>query len=143
MPYDSVRELVDHFQTLNTIRDGALPEDTYRPPNFVMVRPELYFGTYGGLIRDSVLEHYRLQIHETHSLQDSIGHDLSIVWWNTTIPPFLGDLYSLVAEGRVAVTPKMFEALHINTIRQNKPPQSSYYKAWRMNDASNSNSDSE
>lgn len=143
--YESIKELVEKFQTLNLIRDAALPSDIHHPPNFVLVNPARYYGCYGGIVHDSVLDRYRLQLHETHSLRDSIGNDLSIVWWNTKKPLVTGDQNALTVEDRVAVTPKMFEKMRINTIRQHGPPRSKYYgtKAWCINATSCSNSDSE
>lgn len=145
VPYQSIQELVEQFQTLNLIRDAALPTDIQRPPNFVLVNPTRYYGCYGGIIHDSVLERHRLKIHDTHSFRDSIGHDLSIVWWNTKKPLVLGDQNALTFDDRVGVTPKMFQKMRINTIRQRGPPRSKYYgtNAWSINAASCSNSDSE
>ncbi|GBM59807.1 hypothetical protein AVEN_154362-1, partial [Araneus ventricosus] len=93
--YESIKELVEKFQTLNLIRDAALPSDIHHPPNFVLVNPARYYGCYGGIVHDSVLDRYRLQLHETHSLRDSIRNDLSIVWWNTKKPLVTGDQNAL------------------------------------------------
>lgn len=141
VPYNNINDLVEGFQNLNLIRDAAYPEST---ANFVMIQPDAYFGSYGGLIFDSVLQHYLLRIRDTHSISDSIGHGLSLVWWNTAQPEVNGDYYTCAAEGRVAVTPKMFKHIRINTLRKTRQ-KSSYYtsKAWRINDASFSKSDSE
>ena len=146
VPYKSVVELIDTFQHVNMVRDAALPGDAYQPANFVLVEPEKYFGSYGGLMYDAALQHCRLAIRDTHSLCDSIGHGMSLVWWNTAKPKVCGNVYALSAQGRVAVTPTMFEAMRINTVRRpSSGARSSYYapKAWRINAASASSSDSE
>ncbi|GFY55239.1 uncharacterized protein TNIN_321841 [Trichonephila inaurata madagascariensis] len=145
VPYNSVQELVEQFQVLNSIRDAALPDDTYQKPNFVLVDRNHYFGSYGGLIYKNILDHYRLELHTSHSLSDDIGFGVCIVWWNTTKPDFVGDQYALAAEGREAVTPRMVQSMKVNTLCQKKPPKSNYYgdKPWSINAASFSSSDSE
>lgn len=141
--YTNARELVDNFKTLRLVEDAVFP-NSHRTANFVMIQEKLYFGTYGGLLYTDIVNKYRFHIHETHSLCDSIGCDLSIVWWNTFNPPVMGDVYSLANHGRVAVTPKMFQSIKINTIQQKKPSGSSYIsKACCINNTSSSNSDSE
>ncbi|GFS71617.1 hypothetical protein NPIL_620461 [Nephila pilipes] len=53
VPYQSVREFLELFQEISEysmIRFAALPEDTIRKPNFVLVDPSLYYGSYGGII---------------------------------------------------------------------------------------------
>ena len=142
--YASVRQLVDEFQVLNFYRDAVLPNSAV-VPNFVLIDPSLYFGTYGGLVTDTVLQRFRYSIHETHSVSDSIGYGLNIVWWNLSHPLVPGDVLALKIGERVAVTPKMFSSIRVNVLRRKKPSRSSYYatKAWTINAASSSNSDFE
>lgn len=58
-------------------------------------------------MRDDALKN----IQTTHAFIASIGHGLSLVWWNLKRPPVTGDTQSLTAEGRVAVTPRMLASM--------------------------------
>lgn len=145
--YDSIQQLLDEFRVLNFYKVSVHPTLSTTAPNFVIIDPSFYFGTYGGIVTDSVLQSYRYAIHETHSTSDTIGYGLNIVWWNLSRALVPGDVHALqVDDGRVAVTPRMWESIRINTIRRKKPARSSYYtasKAWTMKATSSSNSDVE
>lgn len=142
--YDSIRQLIEGFQVLNFYTDAILPHSE-ETPNFVLIDQSLYFGVYGGIITDAVLRRHRYHIHESHSLCDSIGYGLNLVWWNLASPSVPGDVHALKVDGRVAVTPKMFSMIKLNVIRRKKPARSSYYSsnAWSINSTSAFNSDSE
>lgn len=142
VPYDSVNQLVQRFQSIHLIQDAIFPGHVDPAPNFVLVDPRLYYGTYGGLVYDTILQ----QPQTVSLVSSSIGHNLSIVWWGTSDPPFVGDVYALAAHGRVAVTVPLFQTLRINAIRTRPKAKSSYFganKACRMNDESSSYSSSE
>lgn len=130
IPYESIEELVSRFQLLNPMFDALIPGD----PNFVLVDPDLYYGSYGGLVYDSVLSTWSSQMFSS----SSIGHGMSIAWWNTSDPASCGDLYALSYEDLVAVTPDLFEKMVLNKVRR-QPIESSYFgRASRINRASTS-----
>lgn len=133
IPYQSVKELIDRFQKSDVTTFTLSPTQKNPAPNFVLVNPQIYFGSYGGILYDDVIRGY-----ENDCVSDSLGNDLSLVWWNSC-PIFVGDVCALAFENRVAVTPSMFSRMRINTIRKPKTSKSSYYvdKAWRMNSESN------
>ncbi|GFW79315.1 uncharacterized protein TNCV_2477221 [Trichonephila clavipes] len=80
VPYNSIQELVEQYQVLNSIRDNVLPDDTYHNPNFILVGRIHYFGSYDDLIYKNILDRYRLELHSSHSLSDDTGFGVCIVW---------------------------------------------------------------
>lgn len=143
IPYDSIDQLVERVQSVDLIRDAVpLGQSDPAPPNFVLIDPFLYYGTFGGLVYDTVLPSQNISF-----LCSSVGHGLSVLWWPTTLhPPFVGDVYALAAHGRVAIPTSLFDRLRVNTVRKpSSTPKSNYFgpKAWRINDASSSYSSSE
>lgn len=132
IPYQTVKELIHLFQNSNPTRFAINPMQQNPAPNFVLVNPELYHGSYGGILYDAVLLGY-----EKDYISDSLGNDTSLVWWNSC-PVFVGDVCALAFEDRVAVTPSMFSKMRVSAIRKQKTRKSSYYvdRAWRMNSES-------
>lgn len=132
IPYQTVKELIDRFQSSNATSFAINPMQQNPAPNFVLVNPELYHGSYGGILYDAVVRGY-----EKDCISDSLGKDSSLVWWNSC-PVFVGDVCALAFEDRVAVTPSMFSKMRVNAIRKQKTRKSSYYvdRAWRMNSES-------
>lgn len=133
VPYQSVKELINLFQNSNVTNFAVNPMQQNPAPNFVLVNPRLYYGSYGGLLYDDVIRGY-----ENDCVSDRLGNDLSLVWWNSS-PVLVGDVCALTFEDRVTVTPSMFSKMRVNTVRTSKTGKSSYYvdKAWRMNSESN------
>lgn len=131
--YQSVKELIDRFQKSDVTTFTLSPTQKNPAPNFVLVNPQIYLGSYGGILNDAVIRGY-----ENDCISESLGNDVSLVWWNSC-PIFVGDICALAFENRVAVTPSMFSKMRINTIRKPKTRKSSYYvdKAWRINSESN------
>lgn len=113
---------------------------TPQTANFVLVNPKYYHGSYGGLLLNSIVE----KCSEKECLSESIGNDLCIVWWNSSLPKYVGEQHALSVGDRVAVSPSIFERLCINPMRKPIAGKSSYYgdKAWSMKSASSLYSDS-
>lgn len=134
VPYHSVKELIDHFRNSNMTNFAVNPMQQNPAPNFVLVNPELYYGSYGGLLCDAVIREF-----ENYCVSETLGNDLSLVWWNS-LPIFVGDICALAFEDRVAVTPSMFSKMQLDTIRKPKSRKSSYYvdRAWRIKTESDS-----
>lgn len=133
IPYQSVKELINHFQNSNVTSFAVSPMQQNPAPNFVLVNPQVYHGSYGGILHDTVIRGF-----ENDCISETLGSDLSLVWWNSC-SIFVGDVCALTFENRVAVTPSMFSKMRVNTIRKHKTRKSSYYvdKAWRINSESN------
>ncbi|GIY89200.1 uncharacterized protein CEXT_656511 [Caerostris extrusa] len=113
VPYNTIAELVEKFKTLDLNKDIVLKD---KNPNFVLIDSRQYYGSYGGLIYDCILNPYSKQSYASTFHSSSIGHGLSVVWWTSPSPCFVGDVYALSAHGRVGVTPSIYEKLRINTI---------------------------
>lgn len=114
VPYDSLSQLIAKFATLNPLLCASLPNDSDKPPNFVLIDPNQYYGTYGGLVYDNVLPNYSKYNFE----KSSIGHNVSIVWWNIKYPETCGDVNALsTLDGKyVAVTPKLYSKLILKSV---------------------------
>ena len=137
VPYDSVEDLVKQFRNLNISSVISQKESA----NFVLVTPKFYYGIYGGLVYNTALEKHS----EKNYILDSVDDTISLIWWNSFNPNFLGDIYALSVGKWVAVTPSIFKQLILNPIQKPIAVKSSYYgtNARRINFLSSSNSDSE
>lgn len=138
--YRSVSDLVARFSNLDIPAHAVVPEHTHPAPNFVLVNPDLYYGSYGGILARSLLA------DREGFVADPLDDDLCLVWWAGALPALVGDVYALSADGRKAVTPSMFRRMCPNKIFETRPVGSAYYtcdRAWRMNFESSSYSDSE
>lgn len=130
VPYTSVEDLVTQFANFNIADYAVVPEETL--PNFVLICPDLYYGSYGGLLESSLL-------NPDQCLSDALTESLSLVWWKDRFPPFTG--FPLSAEDRVAVTPALWYRLTLHSMARRFAP--SYSNAWRIHSASLAYSDSE
>lgn len=125
IPYDSVESLIEQFK---------IEKVNFRPvayPNFVLIDPKNYHGTYGGLVYKSVLE----KCASSDYISSSIDSNTALVWWNSYHPQYMGDQHALSVHNRVAVTPFIFDKLIINPLRKRNRGRSSYYgeRAWSIN----------
>lgn len=135
IPYRSITQLIQQFRDLSLEQHAVNPLQLNPAPNFVLIEPHRYFGTYGGIVQDHLLS--KLQ-HLCYS--ESIANSLSIVWWKSFVPHVTGDLHALTLDNSlVAVTPNIFRQMQEKNIPP--PVKSAYYasgvKPWRMNSASN------
>lgn len=140
VPYTSISDLISKFFNLKISQYAVIPQQTNPAPNFVLIDPNLYYGSYGGILNSSLLT------RQTHFISDTISDSLSIVWWKNAVPTLVGDQFTLSAEGRKAVTPTIFNQLLKNKITEKKPAKSSYYicdKPWTITFESSEYSDSE
>ena len=131
IPYQSVDELIYIFQNTNVTNFAINPTQKNPIPNFVLINPQMYYGSYGGILYTNIVQGL------DDCISESLGNDLSLVWWNS-FPRFVGDICALSFQNRVTVTPSMFKKMNINTIRKPKFEKSSYFanKAWRINSES-------
>ncbi|GBN74911.1 hypothetical protein AVEN_59080-1 [Araneus ventricosus] len=127
--YQTIQQLVEAFQALDPVK---LPHP--EKPNFVLVDPRHYYGSYGGLVYDSILDRYSQMSLKIPFIASPIGHGLSVVWWSSPEPPFTGDVHALSVQDRVGVTPDVYNQMHRHVIRKKVPPASRYYgkNAWCM-----------
>lgn len=123
--YDSIADLVSKFQTLEP--QIAADRSFTETANFVLIHADDYYGSYGGLVYDSV---WKLWKNNKQFYPSSIGYGVSIVWWDSQDPDSCGDLYALnTMNGElVAVTPDIFKRLRRNPIKENSSVTSSYYR---------------
>lgn len=140
IPYDTIRELIHRFQCMHPILDAVPPDQTNPAPNFVLIDPRRYYGSYGGIFNDTVLQNIK-----TFFTSSSIGHGHSVVWFPTSTPPCRGDCYGLSFCGRVAVPVSLFKLLHVNTVKTTPSAKSNYFGSnpSRMYKTSFENSSSE
>lgn len=141
LPYTSLSDLLSKFSDLKISRHAVVPEQTNPAPNFVLIHPELYYGSYGGIVASQLLAGRRGRF-----VSEALDDSLSIVWWSAAVPDIAGDTFALSVEDRKAVTPSMFRRMVANTLVRDKPARSSYYtcdRAWSMNFESSAYSDSE
>lgn len=130
--YNSVADLIDQFDNLDVFE-----MDTLQNPNFVLIRPENYIGTYCGIIRTEILNHYSAQLYASSKITPLT----SIVWWHTSESPIRG-VVSLTKNGLVAVTPDMVPKM-VSKLSCNGGKSSYFVQTARMKRRSSSNSDSE
>lgn len=136
VPYDSLEHLIKQFRDMNIYGYTAAPNNA----NFVLINPKYYYGSYGGLLLNSIVQ----KCSEKECLSESINNDLSIVWWNSSQPKHVGEQHVLCVGDRVAITPSIFKQLRINPMRKRIAGKSSYYgdKAWSIKSRSSAYSDS-
>lgn len=134
--FNSIEHLVKQFQNMNIYSYAATPDVA----NFVLINPKYYYGSYGGLLLNSIVQEFS----QKECLSDLIGYNLSLVWWNSSHPKYVGERNVLTYGERVAVTPSIFKQLHVNPMRKPIVGKSSYYgdKAWSIKSRSSSYSDS-
>ena len=105
--YSSVNDLIESFENIDDCDRNSeyfwLNLDKY---NFVLVNPKLYYGSYGGLIRNNILSlsRYRQYSHISYSLSDNI----SFIWWDLSEPPLVGTLLISKQDGRVLIPKEMY-----------------------------------
>jgi hypothetical protein len=123
IPYDSITRLVIGFQDI--CLNGLSDIPSGKEANFVLIDPDDYYGSYGGLIYDQALKH--LKVSKDDYCASSIGYGMSIVWWMSDDPDFYGDVNVLSWQKYVAVTPDLFERLKPNPINSSNSGRSSYF----------------
>lgn len=130
VPYDSVQSLIAQFQRMDPSNFAVPKSDA----NFVLIAPKLYCGCYGGLLLNSIVQEFYANL----CFHDYIADNFCLVWWHTSYPKCVGDQDALAVDGRVAVTPYIYDQLFISNIRKPSTAKSSYYgdKAWIMNSRS-------
>lgn len=129
-------QLIKQFQNMNVYKYTATPDAA----NFVLINPKYYYGSYGGLLLNSIVEKFSPK----ECLSESIVDNLSLVWWNLSHPKYIGEQHILSFGDRVAVTPSIFKQLHVNAMQKPIVGKSSYYgnKAWSIKSESSLYSDS-
>lgn len=134
--YDSIEHLIKQFQDMNIYGYSCTPDNA----NFVLINPKYYYGSYGGLLLNCIIQ----KCSEKECFSELISNDLSIVWWNSPHPKHVGEQNVLSVGERVAVTPSIFKQLLINPMRKRITGKSSYYgdKAWSIKSRSSAYSDS-
>lgn len=127
IPHQSIRELIEIFKNSNVFSYAQHQENP--APNFVLVDPALYHGSYGGIL-------FRKFVPSgDYCIFEELQNDLCLVWWKN-VSLFNGDVKALSYNGRVAVTPKMFNTMQMYKAIRKPAAKSSYYganKAWRIN----------
>lgn len=136
--YSTIQDLIAAFRTLGRNSFTASAVDA----NFVLINPESYYGTYGGL-----LKHAPSTPHPQR-LVGPIDSTFSIAWWLLDqLPSYcMGSLELEAEDGRVLIPKSLFVKLVRRRRHQNRSIcHSSYYprKALAIKFRSFANSDSE
>lgn len=136
VPFSSIEDLIKQFQNIDVYECMSTPDAA----NFVLINPKYYYGSYGGLILNSIVE----KLSQKECLSQSITDNLSLVWWNLSHPKIIGEQHILSVGDRVAVSPSIFKQLRMNPMRKPIVGKSSYYgdKAWSIKSESSLYSDS-
>lgn len=114
--YDNIMDLIAKFQKLNF--SNLLKHENC---NFVIISEDLYFGSYGGIFSQKMLNIFCTK--NIPFIYDMLTPTLCIIWWEGSCEK-RGDL-SLCKDGFVLVTLNMYRKLKKKTIY--KKIKSSYY----------------
>lgn len=136
--YSTVQDLIAAFRALGRNSFTASASDA----NFVLIDPESYYGTYGGLLK------HVSSITQPHRLVEPIDGTFSIIWWlMDDVPSYrMGSLELEAEDGRVLIPKNLFVKLVRRGRHRNRNLcHSSYYprKALAIKLRSFVNSDSE
>lgn len=126
IPYSSVNDLIKEFERIDDLDYNSKvfwsDLDKY---NFVLVDPELYFGSYGGLIRNNLLlgDTYRNYPRISFPIFDT----LSFVWWSVSKPPAVGTRIISKKDNRVLIPKEIYLSLTKKSSFIRHVGKSSYY----------------
>lgn len=127
IPYASVNKLIKRFHHIDQLdQNSELFWTDLEKYNFVLVDPQLYFGSYGGLIRNNLLlkDMYR---HYSY-ISFSILNTFSFVWWFVSEPPAVGTLLVSKQDNRVLIPKEIYIKLMKKSSIVRQVGKSSYYR---------------
>lgn len=127
IPYASVNDLIRHFHDIDDLDQNSKVFWTdLEKYNFVLVDPQLYFGSYGGLIRNNFLlkDTYR---HYSY-ISFSILNTFSFVWWSVSKPPAVGTILVSKKDNRVLIPKEIYLKLMKKSSVVRHVGKSSYYR---------------
>lgn len=127
IPYTSVTDLIKQFDHMMDLdQNSEIFWTDLEKYNFVLIDPQLYFGSYGGLIRNNLLlkDMYR---HYSY-ISFPILNTFSFVWWSVSKPPAVGTLLVSKQDNRVLIPKEIYIKLlkKISVVRH--VGKSSYYR---------------
>lgn len=126
IPYSSVNDLIKEFQRIDDLdHNSKFFWSNLEQYNFVLVDPELYFGSYGGLIRNNLL------VRDIYSHYPRISFPVlgtfSFVWWSVSKPPAVGTQF-ISKDNRVLIPKEIFLKLIKKSSFVRHVGKSSYYR---------------
>lgn len=127
IPYASVNDLIRQFHDIDDLDQNSKVFWTdLEKYNFVLVDPQLYFGSYGGLIRNNFLlkDTYR---HYSY-ISFSILNTFSFVWWSVSKPPAVGTILVSKKDNRVLIPKEIYLKLMKKSSVVRHVGKSSYYR---------------
>lgn len=127
IPYASVNDLIKQFHDIDDLdQNSKIFWTDLEKYNFVLVDPQLYFGSYGGLIRNNFLlkDKYR---HYSY-ISFCILNTFSFVWWSVSKPPAVGTLLVSKRDNRVLIPKEIYLKLVKKSSTVRHVGKSSYYR---------------
>ena len=127
IPFNSINDLMEKFENIDNSDPNSecfwFNLDNY---NFVLINPKHYYGSYGGLIRNTILftASYRQYSRLMHSLSDEI----SFVWWHVSEAPLVGTTFISKEDSRVLIPKEIYLKLIKKSNFHRSAGKSSYYK---------------
>lgn len=127
IPYASVNDLIRQFHHIGDLdQNSKIFWTDLEKYNFVLVDPQLYFGSYGGLIRNNFLlkDTYRQYSY----ISFSILNTFSFVWWSVSKPPAVGTVLVSKQDNRVLIPKEIYLKLMKKSSVVRNVGKSSYYR---------------
>lgn len=125
--YFSINDLITQFHHIDDLdQNSKIFWANLENYNFVLVDPQLYFGSYGGLIRNKLLlrDTYRDYSYISFSILDTF----SFVWWSVPEPPAVGTRLISKHDNRVLIPKELYLKLIKKSSIIRRVGKSSYYQ---------------